>query len=96
MPDAGKRRTGERSAAPPRAVTLIAVPYHLGREGAGMALGPDAYLDGGLADMLEARGFDVDTRRVTRGVPFTDTASAVAESVRPMGLSTPAAADRLA
>jgi len=62
-----------------RAVTLIAVPYHLGREGAGMALGPDAYLEGGLPDALAALGCEVRLARVEREGPFVDTPAAVAD-----------------
>jgi arginase len=71
-----------RSPLQPRSVneiTLLVVPYHLGREGHGMALGPDAYLDGGLEQALASRGYDVRVVRVVRPSPFKDRPSAIAD-----------------
>jgi arginase len=73
MPEAG------RGDAPARGVTLIAVPYHLGRSDADMALGPDAYLAGGLAHALESLGHGVQLLRVMRPARFKDTPTAVAD-----------------
>ena len=47
-------------------VTLIHVPYHLGHERVGMGAGPDALVDGGLVDALEAAGSAVEVVRVVR------------------------------
>ena len=41
-------------------LTLIAVPYDLGREGVGSGRGPEAYLEGGAAEALRDRGHDVE------------------------------------
>ncbi len=60
-------------------VTLLAVPYHLGREGRGMGLGPGAYLDGGLIGALESQGSDVRAVHVVRPTPFKDTLRAIAD-----------------
>jgi arginase len=58
-------------------LTLIEVPYHLGREGVGPGKGPRAYLDDGLAAALAADGHDVAVTRVTRSAPVLDELSAV-------------------
>ena len=68
-----------RRAGPVRRITLLVVPYHLGREGQGMALGPDAYLGGGLEQALASRGYDVRVVRVVRPAPFRDRPSAIAD-----------------
>jgi arginase len=58
-------------------LTLLKVPYHLGRAGAGMALGPGRYLDGGLPARLQARGHDVAVVEVARPGPFEDELGAI-------------------
>ncbi len=58
-------------------LTVLSVPYHLGREGAGMALGPAQYLEAGLAARLEARGHVVEVVEIRRPAPFKDELQAV-------------------
>ena len=58
-------------------LTVLSVPYHLGREGAGMALGPGRYLEAGLAARLEARGHEVEVVEVRRPAPFEGELQAV-------------------
>ncbi|MEE4276619.1 MAG: arginase family protein [Thermoleophilia bacterium] len=58
-------------------LTVLSVPYHLGREGAGMALGPARYLEAGLAARLAARGHEVEVVEVRRPGPFGDELQAV-------------------
>jgi arginase len=58
-------------------LTVLSVPYHLGREGAGMALGPGRYLEAGLAARLEARGHEVEVVEVRRPAPFQGELQAV-------------------
>jgi arginase len=58
-------------------LTVMSVPYHLGRGGEGMALGPGRYLDGGLVAALEARGHETSVVHVERPSPFTDELAAV-------------------
>lgn len=58
-------------------VSLIAVPYDLGRADVGSGRGPGAYLKAGAAEALRARGHDVDVVTVLREAPFTDELGAV-------------------
>lgn len=58
-------------------ITVFSVPYHLGREGAGMALGPGSYLDGGLVAALAERGHQASVVTIERPGPFTTELSAV-------------------
>ena len=58
-------------------LTVLSVPYHLGREDAGMALGPGRYLEAGLAARLEARGHEVEVVEIRRPAPFEDEVQAV-------------------
>lgn len=58
-------------------VTLVAVPYDLGRADVGSGRGPGAYLKAGAAEALRARGHDVDVVTVRREAPFTDELDAV-------------------
>lgn len=58
-------------------LALITVPYHLGREAAGPASGPDAYLAAGLEEQLRAAGHEVQLGRVQRPTPFSDELSAI-------------------
>jgi arginase len=58
-------------------VTLVAVPYDLGRADVGSGRGPGAYLKAGAAEALRARGHDVDVVTVRRESPFTDELDAV-------------------
>jgi arginase len=58
-------------------VSLIAVPYDLGRADVGSGRGPGAYLQAGAAEALRARGHDVDVVTVRRGDPFTEELQAV-------------------
>ena len=58
-------------------ISLIAVPYDLGRADVGSGLGPGAYLKAGAAEALRARGHDVEVVTVRRDAPFTDELHAV-------------------
>jgi arginase len=58
-------------------LTLVAVPYDLGREGVGSGRGPAAYLQGGAAEALRARGHDVEVVTARRSAPFLDELDAV-------------------
>ena len=58
-------------------LTVLSVPYHLGREGAGMALGPGRYLEAGLAARLAARGHEVEVVEIRRPAPFENELQAV-------------------
>jgi len=58
-------------------VTLIVVPYDLGREDVGSGRGPAAFLKGGAAEALRAHGHDVTVVTVPRGAPFADELQAV-------------------
>jgi len=58
-------------------VTVLSVPYHLGREGEGMALGPGRYLEGGLVAALEERGHQASLVHVTRPGSFHTELAAV-------------------
>ena len=58
-------------------VSLIAVPYDLGRADVGSGLGPAAYLKAGAAETLRARGHEVEVVTVRRSAPFTDELRAV-------------------
>jgi arginase len=58
-------------------LTLIAVPYDLGREGVGSGHGPAAYLQEGVAEALRDRGHDVTLVTAQRSAPFGDELQAV-------------------
>ena len=58
-------------------VTLVAVPYDLGREGVGSGHGPGAYIGGGAAEALRDRGHAVEVVTAQRGTPFVDELQAV-------------------
>ncbi len=58
-------------------ISLIAVPYDLGRADVGSGCGPGAYLKAGAAEALRARGHEVDVVTVRREAPFTDELQAV-------------------
>ena len=58
-------------------VSLIAVPYDLGRADVGSGRGPAAYLKAGAAETLRARGHEVEIVTVKREAPFTDELKAV-------------------
>jgi len=58
-------------------VTLIAVPYDLGRADVGSGCGPGAYLKAGAAEALRARGHAVEVVTVRREEPFEDELQAV-------------------
>lgn len=58
-------------------LTLVAVPYDLGREGVGSGRGPAAYLKGGAAEALRARGHDVEVVTARRSAPFGSELEAV-------------------
>ena len=58
-------------------VSLIAVPYDLGRADVGSGRGPAAYLKAGAAETLRARGHEVEIVTVKREAPFTDELQAV-------------------
>ncbi len=74
-------------------LTVLSVPYHLGREGVGMALGPGRYLDAGLAARLEARGHEVELVQVHRAGPFGDELPAVVAVNRALSEAVRAARD---
>ena len=58
-------------------VSLIAVPYDLGRADVGSGRGPAAYLKAGAAETLRARGHEVEIVTVRREGPFGDELQAV-------------------
>ena len=58
-------------------LTLVVVPYDLGREGVGSGRGPAAYLEGGAAEALRARGHDVEVVTARRSAPFGSELEAV-------------------
>jgi arginase len=58
-------------------VTLIAVPYDLGRERVGSGRGPEAYLANGAEKALRGGGNDVETAIVQRAAPFANELEAV-------------------
>lgn len=58
-------------------VSLIAVPYDLGRADVGSGRGPGAYLKAGAAEALRARGHEVEVVTVRRETPFEDELQAV-------------------
>lgn len=58
-------------------LTLVIVPYDLGREGVGSGHGPGAYLGGGVAEALRDRGHDVEVVTARRSAPFTSELEAV-------------------
>jgi len=58
-------------------VSLIAVPYDLGRADVGSGLGPAAYLKAGAAETLRARGHEVEIVTVRRTATFADELQAV-------------------
>lgn len=75
-------------------LTVLSVPYHLGREGAGMALGPARYLEAGLAARLEARGHEVEVVEIRRPAPFEDELQAVVAVNEALAEAVRAAVDR--
>ncbi len=60
-------------------VSLIAVPYDLGRADVGTGRGPAAYLKAGAAETLRARGHEVEIVTVRREAAFSDELQAVLE-----------------
>jgi len=58
-------------------LTLIAVPYDLGRADVGSGRGPAAYLQAGVAEALRARGHDVNVVTARRSTPFANELQAV-------------------
>ena len=58
-------------------VSLIAVPYDLGRADVGSGRGPGAYLKAGAAEALRACGHEVEVVTVRRETPFEDDLQAV-------------------
>ena len=58
-------------------VSLIAVPYDLGRADVGSGRGPAAYLKAGAAETLRARGHEVGVVTVRREGPFGEELQAV-------------------
>jgi arginase len=61
-------------------LTLVAVPYDLGRESVGSGRGPQAYLEGGAVTALRARGHDARVVTAQRGAPFADELGAVLDT----------------
>ena len=66
-------------------LTLVVVPYDLGREGVGSGRGPAAYLEGGAAETLRARGHDVQVVIARRSAAFSSELEAVLEGLRVRG-----------
>jgi arginase len=58
-------------------ITLISVPYDLGREGVGSGHGPGAYLAEGVTEALADRGHDLEVVTAQRGGSFEDELQAV-------------------
>lgn len=75
-------------------LTLVAVPYDLGREDVGSGRGPGAYLKAGAAELLRARGHDVDVVMVRREAPFGDELAAVLDVDRGVAAAVDAARRR--
>lgn len=75
-------------------LTVLSVPYHLGRERGGMALGPRRYLDAGLAARLTARGHEVEVVEIRRPTPFQSELQAVVAVNEALAAEVRAARDR--
>ena len=60
-------------------ISLIQVPYHLGRERVGMGLGPIRYLDAGIDQNLADQGFEVKIVTIQLTVPYIDELRAIAD-----------------
>jgi arginase len=60
-------------------LTLVVVPYDLGREGVGSGHGPGAYLSEGATEALSDRGHDVKVVTAQRSAAFKDELQAVLE-----------------
>jgi len=58
-------------------ISLIIVPYDLGRADVGSGRGPTAYVKAGAAEALRARGHEVEVVTVRRDAPFNDELQAV-------------------
>lgn len=58
-------------------IVLLPVPYHLGREGAGVGAAPQALFSAGAVDLLRADGHQVEVVEVHRLGPLLDELSAV-------------------
>ncbi len=58
-------------------LTLILVPYDLGREGVGSGRGPQAYIDAGALKALQSHGHDVEVVTVRRHDAFDNELDAV-------------------
>jgi arginase len=63
-------------------ISLIKVPYHLGREGVGMGAGPDHLVASGALETLSRAGHDVEVVRVVRRNGETNEVGASFEVVR--------------
>lgn len=63
-------------------ISLIQVPYHLGREGVGMGAGPEHLVEHGAAEALAGAGHDVEVVRVVRRNGETNEVGASFEVVR--------------
>jgi arginase len=60
-------------------VALLAVPYHLGREGVGMANGPLRFEGAGAADNLMRQGHQVELHVIERSIPFEEELPAISD-----------------
>ena len=58
-------------------LTLVVVPYDLGREGVGSGRGPAAFIEGGAAEALRVLGHDVEVVTARRSAPFGSELEAV-------------------
>lgn len=74
-------------------LSLITVPYDLGREDVGSGRGPGAYLQAGAAESLRARGHSVEVVTARRDQPFTDELKAVLDVNRAVAAAVGAATE---
>ncbi len=66
-------------------ISLIQVPFHLGRERIGMGLGPIHYLDAGLDQRLADKGFEVKVETIQLRTPQSEMIKAVADLNNSLG-----------
>lgn len=66
-------------------ISLIQVPFHLGRERIGMGLGPIHYLDAGLDQRLADKGFEIKVETIQLTVPHIEGLKAIADLNNSLG-----------
>jgi arginase len=60
-------------------ISLIAAPYHLGREQVGVGAGPRRLIERGLVAELEGEGFEVTVAKARRETPFDNELQAMTD-----------------